>query len=391
MISRRSISRFWVLSGVGVVCASVVVLGAGAAEGAMALAGPVNLGTASTYGVLGASTVTNTGPTVVDGDVGLSPGTSMAGFTGAPNGSFTGTLHQTDAAARQAQADMTTAFNAAAGLTPTTSGLAELNGLSLTPGVYAGGALKLADTGALTLAGNATSVWVFQAASTLTIGSGTRITITGGATACNVFWEVGSSATVGTAAQFQGTVLAKDSITATTGATVVGRLLANTGAVTLDTNTITVPAGCPPVSTSPVITSGTPANGMVGTPYSFTVTATGSPAPTFAVTLGTLPAGLVLNATTGAMTGTPTMPQSSTFTITASNGVTPNTSVVYTTVITPTAPAATPVPTPRVGSSGTGAETLASTGNDPTLALTGAAALLLGGTALMVSGRRRRA
>ncbi|QWT22769.1 DUF3494 domain-containing protein [Subtercola sp. PAMC28395] len=387
-----------------------MILTAGPAQAATTLSGPVDLGTAGTYGVLGASAVTNTGPTVVTGDVGVSPGTSITGFSGAPNGTYTGSLHQTDPAAAQAQNDLTTAFNAAAGLTPTTSGLSEMNGLSLTPGVYSGGALSLANNGTLTLAGSASSVWVFQAASTLTIGSGTHILITGGASGCNVFWEVGSSATLGTSAQFQGTVLAAQSITATTGATIVGRLLAANAAVTLDTNTITVPTGCPAAGTptsspSPEITSGTPPTATEGTPYTFTVTATGTPAPVFTVTAGSLPAGLTLNGTTGQITGTPTTPGSSTVTLTASNGITPNTSAIYTIQTqaaatptpTPTAttPAATPTPTVAAitiasnsgGSSGS-AEHLAATGMDVALPIGVGIALALIGTTILLLRRR---
>ena len=290
---------------------------------------------------------------MINGNVGVSPGTSITGF---PAGTLTGTgvIHQTDAVATQAQADTTTAYNAAASLTPTTSGLRELNGLSLTPGVYSGGALSLSNNGHLTLAGTANSVWVFQAASSLTIGSGTIITLTGGASACNVFWKVGSSASLGSAAQFQGTILAKKSVTATTGATVVGRLLASTAAVTLDTNTITAPTGCTPgsapvTSSSPAITSGTPTTATVGTAYDFRVTATGTPAPAYTVTSGTLPAGLTLNSTTGAITGTPTTAGSPTVTITASNGTGPTVSAIYTLTVRPrpavTAPVAT-APTP---------------------------------------------
>lgn len=390
----------------GLGLASALALGAASsASAATVLDGPVNLGTAATYGVLGASAVTNTGPTLVNGDLGVSPGTSITGFGGAPNGVVNGTIHQTDAAAIQAQRDTTTAYNVAASLTPTRTGISELNGLSLTPGVYTGGALSLSNNGALTLAGNAQSVWVFQAASTLTIGSATRITITGGASACNVFWQVGSSATIGTAAQFQGTVLADQSVTATTSATIVGRLLARNAAVTLDTNTITAPTGCPTPATptvSPTITSGTPTAATAGTPYSFPVTTTGTPKATYTST-GSLPAGLTLNGTTGVISGTPTTPGTSTFTITASNGTAPVATATYTfTVRSPAATTPTPTPTPttgipvQTGSGITGAGTgttgseLAYTGTNVVAPLSAAGLLLLGGAALLIREARRR-
>jgi hypothetical protein len=370
----------------GAVLATLILFaGAQSAGAATTIDGPVGLGTAASYGALGASELTNTGPTVVTGDIGISPGSSVTGFTGAPDGTFTGSLHQTDAAAAQAQSDVTTAFNAAAGLTPTTSGLSELNGLSLVPGVYSGGALALADNGVLTLAGSADSVWVFQAASSLTIGSATQIIVTGGANACNVFWEIGSSASLGTGAQFQGTILAKESITATTGATIIGRLLANTAAVTLDTNTITVPTGCTPpgtVSTSPTITSGTPTAATAGTPYSYPVTATGSPAPTYTVTSGSLPAGLTLNGTTGVISGTPTTPGSSTFTITVTNGTAPDTSATYTIETTAAASAGSSA------STASGAAELADTGGDMTGPLLLASLLAAAGVALVARARR---
>jgi type VI secretion system secreted protein VgrG len=394
------------LTGIGL-AASLSVMTTSAASAATVIDGPVDLGTAATYGVLGASAVTNTGPSVVNGDLGLSPGTSITGFGGAPNGSVNGTTHQTDAAAAQAQRDTTTAYDVAASLSPTQTGLTDLNGLSLSPGVYSGGALALADNGALTLAGSADSVWVFQAASTLSIGSASRITITGGASSCNVFWQVGSSASVGTGAQFQGTVLAQQSVTATTGATVQGRLLARTGAVTLDTNTITASTGCPAPgtpseTTAPVITSGAPSTATAGTPYSYAVTATGTPTPTYTAT--GLPAGLTINGTTGVISGTPTTTGSSTVTITASNGTTPNdTQTVVITVQpaatqsptpTPSAPATPPVtgatPTAVAGGGTTPTGELAFTGSDPTVPLGVAGALLLVGIGMAVIARRRR-
>ena len=269
--TRRSMTM--AVAGVGLVGA-LIVASVSAASAAVTTDGPIDLGTAAGYGVLASSTVTNTGPTVLTGDLGLSPGTSITGFGGAPDGEVDGTTHQTDAAALQAQIDTTTAYNVAASLTPTTSGISELAGRSLDPGIYNGDALALSDNGELTLAGDANSVWVFQAASSLTIGSGTRITITGDANACNVFWQVGSSATIGTSAQFEGTILAHTSITATTTASITGRLLANTGAVTLDTNVITAPTNCPPPGTTTVTPTDT------STPIATdTGTSTGTPSP----------------------------------------------------------------------------------------------------------------
>jgi len=356
---------------------------AGAATADTTIDGPVDLGTATPYGVLGASTVTNTGTSVIGGDLGLSPGTSITGF---PPGVVLGTVHPTDPVAAQAQSDLTTAYNVAASLTPSTTGLSDLVGLSLIPGVYSGSTLSL--SGDLTLAGTATSVWVFQAASTLVTGSASRIILTGGATACNVFWQVGSSATLGTASEFAGTIMANQSITATTSATVTGRLLADNGAVTLDSNVITAPTGCAPagtVSTSPTFTSSAPtATGVVGTPYTSGVTTTASPTATYTVT-GSLPAGLTLNPTTGAITGTPTTPGTFTFTVVASNGVTPDASATYSIVV-----AAAAVVPPGGGGGGaatvTRAAELANTGADAA-SLAALGALLLGVGTVLVAAR----
>lgn len=374
------------LTGLGLV-ASLAVMATTSASAATVIDGPINLGTAATYGVLGASEVTNTGPTVINGDLGLSPGTSITGFGAAPDGVVNGTVHQTDAAATQAQQDTTTAYNVAASLTPAQTGLTELNGLSLTPGVYSGGALELAGAGALTLAGDAESVWVFQAASTLTIGSGSRIIITGGASSCNVFWQVGSSATLGTAAEFQGTILAQESITVTTAATVVGRLLARVGAVTLDTNTITASSGCPTPGTpsetvAPIITSGAAPSATAGQPYSYTVTATGTPSPTF--TASGLPQGLSLDGATGVVSGTPATPGTSQVTITASNATAPDATTVVTINVASPTPVVTPSPTAEPSPTGPAAPT-----SDPTLdapALTTDRLAATGGTPTILVG-----
>jgi hypothetical protein len=375
MTTKHPFQRGTALTTIGII-AMVGIWGmtsAGSADAASVLNGPINLGTSATYGALAGTTLTNTGATNITGDIGVSPGSSITGMGSAP-GSNTGATNDNNAAALMAKNDLTTAYNNAAGLTPTTSGLGELSGLSLVPGVYSGGALALSNNGTLTLAGtSANSIWVFQAASTLTIGSATHIVFSGGASACNVFWQVGSSATIGTSAQFAGTVLASASITAQTGATISGRLLASTAAVTLDTNTITVPNGCvaggTPTSTpSPQITSGAPTAATAGTPYSFAVTASGSPSPTFTLSAGALPAGLVLDSATGMITGTPTTHGTATFTITATNGTAQDVGAVYSLV--------------------TDAQVLALTGVNPMPGLElGGALLFIGG--ILFAVRRR--
>ena len=202
----------------------------------------VGLGTTSSFAVLAGSTITNTGPTTINGDaggdVGLYPGTS---FTGQADVTLSGTVHLADSAASVAKDDLVTAYNDAAGRTPVTSIPTELGGQTLTPGIYDSSDGTFQITGALTLnAGDdPDGVFVFKTASTLITASDSNINLINSARYCRTFWQVGSSATLGTNSHFVGHIFALTSITANTGATVQGQLLARNGAVTLDTNTIT--------------------------------------------------------------------------------------------------------------------------------------------------------
>src|SRR5579884_2776553 len=219
---------------------------------AFAQAAPT-LGTAQSFAVLGGSTVTNTGPTIVVGDLGVSPGTAVTGF---PPGTVTGgTIHAADAVALQAQADTTAAYIDLAGRAcDTTFGVpTDLAGMTLVPGVYCFSS-SAALTGALTLdgGGNADAVWIFKVGSTLITGSNSSILLINSAQQCNDFWQIGSSATLGTGTKFVGNILALTSISLLTNTTLSGRALARNGAVTMDTNTVSF-AACvaPPVTPVP--------------------------------------------------------------------------------------------------------------------------------------------
>ena len=203
-------------------------------------ANPV-LGSAATYGILAGSTVTCVTGGTINADVGVSPGSTTTGF---PPCVITGATHLADATAATAQNDLTTAYNYLAGrpcgtvVTP-----ADVGGRTLPPGIYCT-ASSMAVTGTVTLdgGGNANAVWVFQMGSTLTTGTSANIALIGGAQAKNVWWQVGSSATLGTGTTFRGNILALTTITLVDNATMLGRALARNGAVSLGTNnTITLP------------------------------------------------------------------------------------------------------------------------------------------------------
>jgi hypothetical protein len=206
------------------------------------------LGASCSFGILGATpSVTSNGPTTVSGDVGVWPAISIVGF---PPGTLTGVLHPGDSVAMTAQGDLTTAYNNAAAAPGGAVLTADIGGQTLAPGVYKTTSAQpsLGITGNLTLAGQGT--YIFQIVSTLTTAAGSssvpasQVILAGGASAHDVFWQVGTSATLGTFSNFAGTIMANASITVTNGAKVNGRLLARTATVTLNSNPITVPS-CP--------------------------------------------------------------------------------------------------------------------------------------------------
>jgi Ice-binding-like len=292
---------------------------------------PVSLGTAAPFAVLAGTTVTNTGPSVISGELGVSPGSAVTGF---PPG-LSGAEHAADAVALLAQSGLTTAYLDAAGRTPAAAVSADLGGQTLAPGIYkAASAMSL--TGTVTLDGGPGSVFIFQAGSTLITAPGSTVRLTGGASACNVFWQAGSSATLGTHTAFTGTILALTSIAVQTGTTVSGRALARNGAVTLDDSRIALPecqappapggsatgtatpggspspgGSSPPVSSSPPGATPSPA-GSSPAP-----TPTPTPTPAAAGSPGPAPSGGVQAGGGGAASG----PGSSSTALAAGGGI----------------------------------------------------------------------
>ena len=242
-------------------------------------AGPtIRPGTTASFAVLAATTITNTGPTTINGsaggDVGLSPGTS---FTGSSTMTISGVQHITDATANTAQTDLVTAFNDISAPVATVRATPELASQTVTPGTYSTTAGTFTNTGDLVLdaQGDASAVFIFQAASTLITSVGSKMTLANGAQACNVYWKVGSSATLGTNSTFIGKIMALTTITAESGASIQGQLLARTGAVNLNANTVTN-SSC--VTPTPVVTpTPTPKPTPVGTVTGGKLPKTGSP------------------------------------------------------------------------------------------------------------------
>jgi len=254
----------------------------------------VVMGSEQNFAVLGASTVTNTGSSVITGDLGLHPGTAITGF---PPGLVTGETHTTDAVALQAQTDTTATYLDLEGQDCNTTISADLGGTTLTPGVYCSGS-SMGLTGALTLdaENNPDAVWVFQMGSTLTTAVNSSVVLINGADACNVFWQVGSSATLGTTTSFIGNIFALTSITLVNGASVKGRVLARNGAVTLDNNTVTAPVcGITPVDSIMLDKSFSPGTVNAGEHSTLTITLTNAndtPANLIGPLIDNLPSGL---------------------------------------------------------------------------------------------------
>jgi Ice-binding-like len=230
----------------------------------------VPLASSANYSVLGGQTVTNTGPSVLNNSVGVSPGTAITGF---PPGVVTPPAivdANATATAAQAQADLTAAYLDAAGRPLNAETTADLSGLTLVGGVYSGPSKSpLSLTGTLVLdgEGNPNSVFIFQTDSTLITGSASTVSLINGAQECNVFWQVGSSATLGTGSVFAGNILALTDIAVTTGVTVHGRALARNGQTTLDTDVFTSPT-CDlvsPVTTTTEVAAATTAPGAATT------------------------------------------------------------------------------------------------------------------------------
>jgi type VI secretion system secreted protein VgrG len=400
--------------------------------GVLAVGTAPSLGTADSFAVLANSAITNTGSTVVNGDLGIHAG-SASSVTGFPPGVVNGAEHFGDAVAEQAQVDATAAFTALTTQMCDFGPFApmDLVGETLTPGVYCYSS-SVSNTGVLTLdaEGDPDAVWIFNIGSTLITGSGSTVVFINGGQACNVFWAVGSSATLATSSQIAGTIIAASDISLTTGAIVDGRVLARgvsaDGAVTMDSNTVTIaeclqivtptatstatatatstdtptatptdtptatptdtPTATPtdtPTATPTDTPTATPTNTPTNTPTgTLADTPTGTPTGTATATLTSTPAATPTDTPSETPTGTPTDTPTVTPTVTATNTPT------ATPTITPTnTPTATPTNTPAVSATATRTRPPIPVVATPS---SGAGLLLISGLALSILWMLRR-
>jgi hypothetical protein len=299
---RRRLGYAW-LAVLPVTAAGAAIAMFIAAQPAAAQTAPVGLGTAGSFAVLAGTTVTNTGPSVISGDLGVSPGTAVTGFP--PGIVSNGTIHSADGVAGGAQSDLTTAYNDAAGRSPTANVPAFIGaGQTITPGVYkASSSLDVGGSLTLDAGGDPNAVFIFQAPSTLITDSASSVILTNGAQACNVFWQVGSSATLGTDSAFTGSILALTSISVNTGDTIAGRALARNGAVTLDDDTITS-SSC---ATTPPTSTPTPTSTTSVTPTATPTRPAPTPTSTTSVTPTATPTRPAPTPTSTTPTPTPTV------------------------------------------------------------------------------------
>lgn len=278
-----------------------------------------SLGSAQSFAVLAGTSVSNLiGASTITGDLGVSPGSTVAGFP--PGVVASGTTYAGGATAAAAQTSLTTAYNdlVSQACTQDLSGQ-DLGGKTLTAGVYCfSSTAQLTGTLTLNAQGNAAAVFIFKIGSTLTTATSSSVVMINGGSTCNVFWQVGSSATVGSTSSFAGNILALTSITLNSTANVQGRALARNGEVRLHDNTVNlacVVTACATITLAPATLPG----GTVAVAYSHTHTASGGAAPhSFGVTAGTLPAPLTLTSA-GVLSGTPTAAGTSAFTVRATD------------------------------------------------------------------------
>jgi len=301
----------------------------------------VPLGTAEDFAIFGATAISNTGSSVINGDVGISPNDASS-ITGFPPGVINGTLHTADGVAGQARDDARTAFNTLAGLACDETISADLGGRVLTPGVYCSGT-SMSLTGTLTLDAQSDpdAQFVFQIGTTLTTAGASNVSIINGGQDCNVFWQVGSSATLGTTSSLAGSIIADQSITGTTGASASGRMLAIDGAVTLDTTAISL---CQLVVAPPTLAKAfSPTTIAIDGTSTLTVTLSNSDPANATLTsdlVDTLPTGVVVAdqpniATTCGGSGTPSaLARGTTVTLPAGRTVPANSSCTLSVAVT---------------------------------------------------------